>query len=68
MGELNNISIVYDENELQILTNENNNKSTFNGNEAWDLIFNVNINDFFKENDTKIITFLNVIFVYIIFF
>jgi len=68
MSELNNISIVYDENELQILTNENNNKSTFNGNEAWDLIFNVNINDFFKENDTKIITFLNVIFVYIIFF
>jgi len=66
MSELSNISIVYDDNELQLLANENNTKSTLNGSEAWDLIFNIQINDLFKENDSKIITFINVTIIVII--
>jgi len=79
MSNLDNISIEFQKNELEILKNDFNENSNINGKKTIELIFKININDILNENDSIIITFFQVkliiiyniyiyIYIYIFFF
>lgn len=65
MCNLNSISFEFENEELKLLKNEN---KCLNGEETFDLIFKININDIFNENDYVIFQYINVhiinIFIY----
>jgi len=61
MSNLTFITIPFDENELKSLSIETKEKSSLNGSEVWDIISKIDVEKILKENDSLIISFLNVI-------